>query len=81
MEIAEYRPPEMWELESQALDFIKRFKKKDIKGMSKAEVNEWATLKAEAAKRLAENLIYSGEFPGPAWNRAIRSEILESESD
>ena len=69
------------DLESQALRFLRQNKKKEIKGMSKAEVNEWATLKANAARRLVENLMATGEPSFVAWPRAIRSEILESESD
>jgi hypothetical protein len=69
------------ELESKALNFIKRCKKKDCKTMSKEEISEWATLKAKAARRYAQNLIASGVWVQEAWNRAIRSEILESETD
>jgi hypothetical protein len=72
---------EQQELESKALDFIKRNKKKDCKTMSKAEINEWAVLKANAARRYAENLMATGIWYQEAWNRAIRLEILESESD
>jgi hypothetical protein len=35
----------------------------------------------KAAQSQADALIYSGEFPPQAWSRAIRSELLDSESD
>ena len=42
---------------------------------------EVCQLKAKAAKDYAESFIYSGVWDREAWNRAIRLEILESESD
>ena len=69
------------ELEAKALSFIRLCKKKDCKTMSKSEINEWATLKANAARTEAEGLIASGIWDQEAWNRAIRSQILESETD
>jgi hypothetical protein len=65
------------ELEAKALNFIKRNKPP----MSKAEAANLARLKAEAAEHYAKNLMLSGVWSGEAWNRAIRLEILESESD
>lgn len=68
-------------LVQQALDFIKANKKNDIKGMSKAEIMEWAELKAREAPSEAEALMKSGVWEEETWNRAIRSQILESETD
>ncbi len=69
------------DLESKALNYLKRIRGKDYKAMSKAEVNEWAVLKAKAARGYAESLMATGEPDFIAWNRAIRLEILESETD
>ena len=68
------------ELEAKALNFLKRNKPKEYKALSPYGRLEYARLKANAAKRYAENLIASGEPDFVAWNRAIRLEILESES-
>jgi hypothetical protein len=69
------------ELETKALNFIKRNKKKACKTMTKGEISEWARLKANAARTEADGLMASGVWDQEAWNRAIRSQILESETD
>ena len=69
------------ELEQKALDFLKQNKKKAIKGMSREELQEWATQKAESAQSYHDSLVKTGVWEEEAWNRAIRLEILESESD
>ena len=49
--------------------------------MNQKELNELISLKAKAAKRYAENLIEQGTPDFVAWPMAIRSQILETESD
>ncbi len=68
------------ELEAKALNFIRR-NKPEARKMSQVDIAEWVTLKAKAARAEAESLIASGVWDQEAWNRAIRSQILESESD
>jgi len=53
----------------------------NMSNYSQAELDEYCRLKAEAARRYADNLMAAGEPDFIAWNRAIRSEILESESN
>ena len=80
--IEEFVPPTQAQLEAQALDFYKTCKRKAYRELKKSgELGETCRLKAEAAIDYAHNLIASGEYPGPAWSRAIRLDILESESD
>lgn len=69
------------ELEAKAHNYLKRNKAKEYKAMSQEERQEWAQLKANAARRYAENLMASGDPDFIAWNRAIRLETLGSESD
>jgi hypothetical protein len=69
------------QLETKAHDFLKQNKAKEYKAMSQKDRNELAHLKAEAAKRYAENLMESGTPDFVAWPMAIRQEILGSESD
>jgi len=69
----EYTPPTHKELVAQALDYAQT--------MGKSKDRELLELKARAAERVASNLIEAGEDPQVAWNRAIRAEILETESD
>lgn len=78
----EFVPPTQKQLEAQARDFYRTCKRKVYRELKKSnELNEICQLKAQVAKRYAEDLISSGEHPGPAWSRAIRLEILESETD
>lgn len=75
-------PPSQEELEAKALYFVRTCKPKEHKRMKEsAELEEYCQLKANAARRYAENLMTTGEPDFIAWNRAIRSEILESETD
>ena len=63
------------DLEVKALTFLKGRK------MSPKDKTDLAKLKAKAAKRYAENLIEQGTPDFVAWPMAIRSQILETESD
>jgi len=63
------------DLEAQALKFLKDRK------MSPKDRSDLAKLKAKAAKRYAENMIEQGTPDFVAWPMAIRSQILETESD
>lgn len=79
---AGYREPAKEELERKALKFIRECKPREYKKMKElGEVEEYCRGKAEAAINYAESLIGGGMYPGQAWNMAIRSQILESESD
>jgi hypothetical protein len=69
------------ELEVKALDFLKVKYGKKYRNMDQKEMKETALLKAKAAKRYAENLIEQGTPDFVAWPMAIRSQILETESD
>jgi hypothetical protein len=69
------------DLEAQALKFQRENKPKEYRTMSQKDRKELANLKAKAAKRYAENLIESGTPDFVAWPMAIRSQILETESD
>jgi hypothetical protein len=80
--IPKYQPPTENELKSKALRFVKENKPGEYRNMQKSvELDEYCRLKAEEARRYAEDLIASGEWDKQAWNRAIRLIILESESD
>ncbi|HSW58703.1 MAG TPA: hypothetical protein VLH15_09885 [Dehalococcoidales bacterium] len=68
-------------LAGKAERFLRNNHPYDYKHMSRKEVDEYCQAKAEAAKEMAEALINSGVAPESAWNQAIRSEILESETD
>ncbi len=77
-----FTPPTQELLEAQARHFLWTCRRKAyLEAKKSGELEEWITLKAKAARRYAENLIYSGEPPEIAWNRAVRLEILESETD
>jgi hypothetical protein len=70
------------ELRSKTLFFIKSINPKAYKQLKyDGELDEYYTLKANAARRYAEGLISSGEPDFIVCNRAIRYDILESESD
>lgn len=79
----DYKAPTEEKLISKALTFMrKNYSHAKYQELVKSgELYQLAKLKAEAAKDRADSLITSGTFPGEAWNQAIRSEILESESD
>jgi hypothetical protein len=78
----EFVPPTLEELADQAKGYYRTCKPKVYRQARKdGDLQELCMLKAKAAKNYAEELISSGENPGPAWMQAIRSEILESETD
>ncbi|GEM_PF-2675358 len=75
-------PPSQAELEAKAEYFLKTSRAKEYRAAKKSgELQEWIQIKVKAAKEMAESLIGGGVWEGEAWNRAIRSQILESESD
>lgn len=70
------------ELVDQARDFYKSNRKKDYRAMVKdGTLQEVCEAKAKRAEEYAKDLISSGDHPGPAWIRARRAIILESETD
>ena len=75
-------PPTTNELEEQALKFLRDCRPQEYKELkARGAVEEYCQQKVEAAQRAAENLISQGTFPPQAWNTAIRTEILECQSD
>ena len=77
-----WQPPTDSELRAQRLEYLKQCRPKTLRELKKAgELDKHLTDKAAAAKDCAEGLMLSGEFDQQAWSRAIRSEILDSESD
>jgi hypothetical protein len=74
--------PTLAELEAKALHYLKTCKPKEYRELQKnGELQQSLQRRAKAARRYALNLIESGVWETEAWNRAIRLEILESESD
>jgi hypothetical protein len=74
--------PTQQELEAKALRYLKTCKPKELKELKRnGELEQSLQLRARAAKRYALNLMESGVWETEAWNRAIRLEILESDSD
>lgn len=77
-----FRPPSKDELELQALNFYKTYKREEYQRLKNAgELETLCHLKAENAMRFAQDSIAIGMSDNEAWNKAIRSEILESETD
>ncbi len=77
-----FTPPTESELLNQAESFYKQSKKKEYRAMLKdGSLGEICKTKAEAAARSAAALIQSGVPEGPAWDRAVRQEILEDYTD
>jgi len=75
-------PPSEATLKDIALKFYRENRRKDYRELRQnGGLDEAIALKVEAAQRASQNLMTSGEWEHEAWNRAIRSEILESESD
>ena len=70
------------ELINMAMRYFRTCKPKEYRQMKKdGELMEVCQLMVKAARRYAKNLMAVGIFAGEAWNRAIRLEILESETD
>ena len=67
------------QLEERAMTFLKGDKR--YKNMPVKDMKETARLKAEAAKREAENLISADQPDFVVWPRVIRTIILEVNSD
>ncbi len=77
-----FTPPTQELLEMKALHFLKTCRReayREVKGAG--ELAEWVTLKANAARKYAENMISNGAMAEEAWNMAVRLEILGSETD
>lgn len=69
-------------LRKQALDYVKENRRKSYRQMKEdGELEEYLSLKVNACRRQAFNLIESGVWENEAWNMAIREKILETESD
>jgi hypothetical protein len=82
LEIMEYKAPDHLELVSKAKEHLKASDPKEHKRLEKEiKLQEYAELAANMTEEYAKNLIASGEAPPSAWNRAIRQEILGSETD
>ena len=77
-----WQPPEAVILRETRLEYLRRCQPKALREMRRAGTLEQdLDLRVKAAQSQADALIYSGEFPPQAWSRAIRSELLDSESD
>jgi hypothetical protein len=75
-------PPTQEELGAKALYYVRTCKPKSYKEMKKdGTLDHYCQLAAIAATNYANSLIDTGESEEQAWNRAIRLEILESETD
>ncbi len=75
-------PPSDEVLRQKSLTFVKECKPKSYRQMKRLhELEEYLDLKVKACKREAQSLMESGVWENEAWNRAIRQELLESESD
>lgn len=69
-------------LAAQAETFFKECKPKAYRQMKKdGSLLEVCQLRAKAATNFANDMILQGMMPNRAWDIAIRSVILESESD
>ena len=77
-----YPTPSDATLAAKAKHFLWTCKRRQyLQAKREGELDEWIDLKVRSCKRYAENLMASGSWAGEAWNRAIRLEILESETD
>jgi hypothetical protein len=80
--VAPHFPPTFEDLKAKALEFIKQCKPTEYQRLrNSGELLGYCELKANAASDYAAILIASGIFEKQAWHMAIRSQILESESD
>jgi hypothetical protein len=74
-----FGPPSQRHLESKALQHLMDVG--EYRSMTKTERAEYYRIRSETARSDAENLIWAGASNVEAWNRAVRLEILGSESD
>lgn len=78
----EFQVPSDSQLREQALKFFKENKPKAYREMkADGSLEEVLAMRVKAARDYAQTLQNTGTWAGEAWNRAIRLEILESESD
>ena len=69
-------------LKAEAIKYEKENNPTDYRQMRDAgELDEYASLKAKAARSYAEDLIAQGELGSHAWRRAMRVHIFEREED
>ena len=78
-----YNPnPSDGDLRAVAEHYLKTCQRKEYRQAKReGELDEWVALKAKGARTYAESMIAQGMDPGIAWNIAVRSELLGSESD
>ena len=82
MTTATFDSPTDGELWLKATDFFRTCRPHAHRDMRRDGSFEEVILgRVAACKRYATNLIDGGMWEGEAWNRAIRKELLESESD
>jgi len=75
-------PPPVTVLKNKAETFLRTCRAKDYrKAKASGELQEWIGLKVQNCQDEAQSLMASGVWEQEAWNRAIRSQILESETD
>jgi hypothetical protein len=80
--IAPEYPPSEETLKAKALRFLRTCRAKEYRELSRSgDLPEAVSLKVKGAQDYAQSLMATGVWETEAWNRAIRSEILESESD
>ena len=69
-------------LKAEAIKFERENNPQEYRKMRAAgELDEYASLKAKAARSYAEGLIAQGELGSHAWRRAMRVHIFEREED
>lgn len=75
-------PPTDDHLKTTYLRYLRECRPKVLQAAQSAgELDELVALAVNGAKTFARNLMLSGVFEPDAWNRAIRSELLESDSE
>lgn len=75
-------PPTAADLEEKVVNYLKDCKRKSYRQMKKdGDLEEYIQIQVDSTIRAAQNLMKCGANESEAWNRAIRSVILESESD
>ncbi len=79
--IPDYRPPSEEKLANLALDYYKKCRRQEYRGLLAArELQGVIQLRVAAAKQAAAGL-QKVMSPEEAWNLAIRRELLDSESE